>query len=153
MISWKRGAGIGQAIILTAFLVFLLIPMFTVLLEKIYIKYAVNIMNENADLAVMSSVGSLDAVMLASGDIGFKSSSCLEEKIEDALFLNERDDITIIDSDISIHEKGETCPLGSTSDYDFVHMLIKVSMKRIYGNDTIEFYIHRDVEIPYTRNR
>lgn len=150
MIRWNKGFGVGQSIVLLGFLVFLMIPLFTFMTEKIYMKYVVNIMNETADLAAMSAYWEIDDESLASGDIIFPDDESLENKIHEYLEENTPAGIKIKECDAGVHEAGERCELGNTSQYDFIHLLVKVTFRRING-DRVQFYIHRDVEIPCIR--
>lgn len=151
MIRWNKGFGVGQSIVLLGFLVFLLIPLFTFMTEKIYIKYIVHIMNETADIAAMTAYQEINAEILASGDIGFSSAGYIEDRIVHSLEENKIEGIKINKCDVTIHTVGETCRLGNTSQYDFIHLLLKITVKRIHDSSRVQFYIHRDVEIPCIR--
>jgi hypothetical protein len=151
MIRWNKGFGVGQSIILLGFLVFLMIPLFTFMTEKIYLKYVIHLMNEVADIAAMAAFQEIDANKLSSGDIGFSMVSELENRIIHSLEENTINGVKIKDCDVSIHSGGESCELGNTSQYDFIHLLIKVTVRRINENSRVQFYIHRDVEIPCIR--
>lgn len=151
MIKNNRGFGIAESIILCGFLIFLVIPAFTVITEKVYLKYSVHKINELADTAIMSSVFSIDAVEFSGGDLVFKNDGSLKNRALEILNMNSYDNMEIIEFDVSTHKAGETCSCGSTSDFDFVHLLMKVSLERYGIADPVEFWIHRDIEFPYDR--
>ncbi len=151
MIRWNKGFGVGQSIILLGFLVFLMIPLFTFMTEKIYLKYVVHLVNEAADIAAMTAFQEIDAGSLSSGDIEFSMEGNLENRIIHSLEENLVKGIKIKDCDASVHSGGEKCRLGNTSQYDFIHLLLKVTVKRINKSGRVPFYIHRDIEIPCIR--
>ena len=151
MIKNNRGFGIAESIILCGFLVFLFIPAFTVITEKVYLKYSVHKITELADTAVMSSVFSVDAAEFSGGDLVFKDEDFLKNRILQILNLNSFENMKILEFDASVHKSGEICQCGCTSQFDFVHLLMKVSLERYGEKEPVEFWIHRDLEFPYDR--
>lgn len=151
MIKDNKGFGIIDSILLCAFLVFLVIPVFSVIMEKVYIKYSVHKINELADTAVMSSVFNINAVQFSDGNLVFRDEEELEEMVLGSLMLNSYEKMKIIGFDMKICQSGEECPCGCTSEYDFVHLLMKICLERYGNKDPIEFWIHRDLEFPYDR--
>ena len=147
MIRKNGGFGLGQSIILLAFMVFLVIPLFTSLAGKIFIKYVIHRMNETTDIAVMTAIHELDSIGLSEGRIEFLDENRLEQRILGSLDDNGVNGVEIKGCDIRIFEDGGTCSFGNHSDFDFIHVLIEFSFKGINGK-TIEFFIHRDMEIP-----
>lgn len=140
-----RGFGIAQTVIMCGFLVFLIIPLFLAMTEKIYIKYSVHRVNELADTAVMSSVMGINTNELSEGNLSFENSDRLEDRILTTLESNEPGNVEIAIQEVSVLGGGQICTGGGHSDYDYVHLLIKVSMER-YNKEKLEFYIHRDIE-------
>jgi len=151
MIKNNKGFGIAESIILCGFLVFLVIPAFTVITEKVYLKYSVHKINELADTAIMSSVFGINAAEFSGGDLVFKDENTLKNTILGILNMNSFENMQILEFDISIHESGEICSCGCSSEFDFVHLLMKVSLERYGHADPVEFWIHRDLEFPYDR--
>jgi len=151
MIKNNRGFGIVDSILLCGFLVFLVIPAFSVITEKVYLKYSVHKINELADTAIMSSVFCIDTMKFSGGELVFNSESELENNVFVLLKMNSFENMEIMEFDMSIHKKGETCPSGCTSEFDFVHLLMKVSLERYGSKNPVKFWIHRDLEFPYDR--
>lgn len=151
MIQWKKGFGVGQSIILLGFLVFLLIPMFTFMTEKVYLKYVTHILSEATDLAAMTAIQAIDVDALSSGEVGIIMSPELRRNIMDIISDNSPGSVEILDYEINSHKSGEICSMGNTSDSEFLHILLSVSVKRMHNEESIQFYIHRDVEIPRIR--
>ncbi len=151
MIKNKKGFGIIQSILLCGFLVFLVIPVFSVITEKVYLKCAVHKINELADTAIMSSVFNIDAGEFSGGNLVFKGEEELKLQVYNAIIMNTYENMEILEFDMSVHKKGEYCPNGGTSDYDFVHLLMKISLERYGDKNPVEFWIHRDLEFPYDR--
>ncbi|MFO7612239.1 MAG: hypothetical protein R6W99_07135 [Clostridia bacterium] len=147
----ERGFGIIQSILLCAFLVFLIIPIFSVLTEKIYIKHSIHKVNEIADMAVMSSVFSIDSEKFSEKKLVFGGGEELEEIVYGCIEVNGIDGMGISEFEMSVHEKGGYCNCGGSSSYDFVHLLMKVTLERYGNRGVVEFYIHRDIEFPYGR--
>ncbi len=145
MILDKRGFGIAQTVIMCGFIVFLVIPLFLAVSEKVYIKYSVHRVNELADTAVMSSVMGINANELSEGVLEFENSQSLEDRISSTLDSNEPGNVEIAIQEVTVLEGGRSCACGGYSDYDYVHLLMKVSMER-YNKEELEFYIHRDIE-------
>ena len=151
MIKDKRGFGIIESILLCGFLVFLAIPVFSVITEKVCIKYSIHKINELADTAIMSSVMSINTQDFAEGKLVFNSNEELEENVLKILEMNSHENMSIESFGMRVFKKGETCPNGCTSEYDFVHLIMKVSLERSGGKPQVEFWIHRDLEFPFDR--
>lgn len=151
MIKNNRGFGIADSIILCGFLVFLVIPAFSVITEKVYLKYSIHKINELADTAMMSSVFNIDTLKFSSGDLGFDSEDEIERDVLAILNLNSYENMEILEFELTIHKKGETCSCGYTSIFDFIHLMMKVSLERYGSKNPVEFWIHRDLEFPYDR--
>jgi len=151
MIKNNKGFGILESILLCAFLVFLVIPVFSVITEKVYLKYSVHKINELADTAIMSSVFGISAMEFSSGDLIFNDENELKDMVLDVLTMNSFENMTITEFEISVYGTGEECPCGCTSEFDFVHLLMKVSLERYGAKSPVEFWIHRDLEFPYDR--
>ena len=151
MIKNNRGFGIADSIILCGFLVFLIIPAFSVITEKVYLKYSIHKINELADTSIMSSIFSIDTCDFSDGNLIIKSEQDLENKVYEILNMNSFDNIEILEFDMSVHKGGEACTAGGISTHDFVHLLMKVSLERYGSKNPVEFWIHRDLELPYDR--
>lgn len=141
----QKGFGITQTVILCGFLVFVIIPLFMSITEKVYIKHTVHRVNELADTVVMSSVMGINANELSGGNLAFENTDNLEDRILKTLESNELGSVRINVQEVSVLEGGQVCSCGGYSDYDYVHLLINVIMER-YDKKKIEFYIHRDIE-------
>ena len=107
--------------------------------------------NELADTAIMSSVFSIDAAEFSAGDLVINDERKLEDKVLSILRMNSYENMTITGFDMSAHKNREECPCGGTSEFNFVHLLMKVSLERYGSKNPVEFWIHRDLEIPYNR--
>lgn len=151
MIKNNRGFGIVESILLCGFLVFLVIPAFSVITEKVYLKYSVHKINELADTAIMSSVFNVDTVRFSEGNLVFNDEVEIEKNVLTILNMNSYENMEIVEFDMSVHKKGETCPCGCTSEFDFVHLMMKISLERYGSKNPVEFWIHRDLEFPYDR--
>ena len=151
MIKNNKGFGIAQSILLCGFLVFLVIPAFSVITEKVYMKYSIHKIVELADTSIMSSVFGIDACEFSSGNLVFRNDNEIEQGVLEVLNMNAYENMEIIAFDLSVHNKGEVCPNGGTSSHDFVHLLMKVSLRRYGSKEPVEFWIHRDLEFPYDR--
>jgi len=151
MIKNNKGFGILESILLCAFLVLLVIPVFSVITEKVYLKYSVHKINELADTAIMSSVFGINATEFSSGNLIFNDENELTDKVLNILMMNSFDNMIITEFEMSVYGKGEECPNGCSSEFDFVHLLMKVSLERYGANNPVEFWIHRDLEFPYDR--
>ena len=151
MIKNNKGFGIAESILLCGFLVFLVIPAFSVITEKVYLKYSVHKINEIADTAIMSSVFSINAVKFSEGDLVFNDEAEIENNVLAILNMNSYENMKIMSFDMTVHKKGEICPCGDTSEFDFVHLLMKISLERYGSKNQVEFWIHRDLEFPYDR--
>jgi len=151
MIKDNKGFGIAEVILLCGFLVFLVIPVFSVLAERVCLKYSVHKIIELADTSVMSSVFGINANEFSRGDLIFDNQNEIEDRVLALLNMNAYENMEIKSFEVSIHEGGETCQNGCTSSYDFVHLLMKVSLKRFGSENPVEFWIHRDLEFPYDR--
>jgi hypothetical protein len=147
MMRKEDGFGVGQSIILLAFLVFLAIPLFTSLTGKVFIKYVVHRMNETTDIAVMTTAMELNSIDLSEGKLGFSDNRVLIQSILDSIEKNAINGVSIKSYDIRTFEDGGVCGYGNYSVYDFVHVLIEYSFRAINGK-SIDFFIHRDMEIP-----
>ncbi|MBN2557337.1 MAG: hypothetical protein JXB33_01135 [Clostridia bacterium] len=147
----EKGFGIIQSILLCAFLVFLIIPVFSVLTEKVYIKYSIHKVNEIADMAVMSSVFGIDPGKFSEKKLIFGDEEELEAIVYGCIGANGISGMEITEFDMSVHEKGGYCDCGGSSSYDFIHLLMKISLERYGNRGVVEFYIHRDIEFPYGR--
>jgi hypothetical protein len=128
------------------FLVFLVIPLFMAMMEKVYIRYSVHIITELADTAAMSTAAYIETSELSAGRIGFKSPEELTKGIEAGLGdAPPKIDTTVLE--VTVIEGGGTCSAGGGSQYDFIHILMGVSIPGFDGKP-IEFFVHRDVEYP-----
>lgn len=151
MIKDNKGFGIAEVIVLCGFLVFLVIPVFSVIAEKVYLKYSVHKIIELTDTSIMSSVFGINANEFSRGGLEFNNEKEIEDRILDLLNMNAYENMEITAFEVSVHEGGATCPKGGSSAYDFVHLLMKVSLKRYGSEEPVEFWIHRDLEFPYDR--
>lgn len=151
MIKNNKGFGIVESILLCGFLVFLVIPAFSVITEKVYLKYSIHKINELADTAIMSSVFNIDTMEFSKGDLVFSDEDEIENNVLTVLNMNSYENMDIMSFDMSVHNKGEICPSGCTSEFDFVHLLMKISLERYGSKNPVEFWIHRDLEFPYDR--
>lgn len=147
MMRKNGGFGAGQSIILLAFMVFLVIPLFTSLTGKVYIKYVVHRMNETTDIAVMTAVMELNSIYLSEGKLEFSDNNRLRQGIIESIESNGINGVEIKGYDIRIYEDGGVCSYGNTSEFDFIHVIIEYSFRAINGK-SIDFFIHRDMEIP-----
>ena len=95
MIKNNKGFGILESILLCAFLVLLVIPVFSVITEKVYLKYSVHKINELADTAIMSSVFCISATEFSSGNLIFNDENELKEKVLNILMMNSFDNMII----------------------------------------------------------
>jgi hypothetical protein len=99
----------------------------------------------------MSSVMSISTQNFAEGKLVFKSNEELEDTVLRILEMNSYENMSIESFDMEVFEEGETCPKGCTSEFDFVHLVMKVSLERSGGKPPVEFWIHRDLEFPFDR--
>lgn len=142
----RSGYATAQAVIMCGFLVFLAIPLFMAMMEKVYIRYSVHIITELADTAAMSTASYVETGELSEGRIRFKSPEKLKDGIEAGL-EDAPPNIETSVLEVAVIEEGGTCAAGGCSQYDFIHILIKVSIPGFDGRP-IEFFVHRDVEYP-----
>ncbi|MBN2851549.1 MAG: hypothetical protein JXQ23_02300 [Clostridia bacterium] len=56
ILSDRRGIGVSEVVIITAVLIFILLPVFTVLYEKAYVATVIHTYEEIGDMAVMSAM-------------------------------------------------------------------------------------------------
>lgn len=147
----KGGFGVVECILFCGFLVFLIIPMFTVITEKVYLKYSVHKINELADTAIMSSVFSIDAIKYSENELVFGNLALLEDRVYEVISMNSYESMKIEEFEMAIHEGGDICSCGCTSQFMFVHLLMKVLLERYGNKENVEFYIHRDLEFPVDR--
>lgn len=140
-----------EVILLSGFLLFLVIPAFLVISEKVYLKYSVHRICEMAETSVMSSVMDINTGEFSGGRLVFADDGEIEKRTSELLMMNSFENMEILEYSVSYHQSGEICPSGNSSGHDFIHLLMKVSLERLNDREPVEFWVHRDIEFPYDR--
>lgn len=149
MIRNQKGTGSIQVVIITAILVFVLIPIFLVLLEKIYLKAYINKYEEICSTAIMSCITQIDDENIAVGNIYVNDIDQMSEYVLDTIENNMNDNIEIESFTLLFYNENEYCDKGNTSEYAFFHLEMIIIIKRItYQNEDLFATIHIDLELP-----
>jgi len=148
----NKGIGGGQVIIATAVLIFILLPIFTVIFEKMYVRIAIHNYEEVADMAVMSAVSQLNTKSLSNGQLQSKDIELIKQHVYSCISNYDNQTFSISTFRLAFYHRNEMCEYGFTSVYDFFHIVMKVNFKRIANSsDVKQITIHMDIEIPIDR--
>lgn len=148
----NRGTGVNQVILLTAILLFILMPIFTVMIEKVHVKMIIHDFEEVGDMAVLSAVSQLDTLSLAEGTLSIEDINMVNNFVYSRLNENCDSSYSLDDFSFGFYENNETCPYEFTSQYAYFHLYFTIRYKRIANSQQEStIHIHLDVEVPIDR--
>jgi len=147
-----RGIGVGQVIITTAVIIFIVLPIFTIAFEKTYVKVAIHNYEEIGDMAIMAAVSQLSTSALAQGILSVSDIQEVSNYVYNEIIKKDDDYFNINTFSLNFYNKGQVCSDGFASTYNFFHIKMNVRYKRLFNeSNIINFIIHMDVEIPIDR--
>ena len=138
--------------IITCFLVFVFIPVFSGMINKTYIRYLIYRYTEIVDMAQSAVVSELNTELLSTGHIEGNNDQILYDKILDLLSESLRKSDELIYLEVNVLPSYAYCSKGSTSEYFFLHVYVEYEIcQKAFSSVRIPLYIHNDLEIPYDR--
>lgn len=168
----EKGSGVAQVIAAAAFILFIILPLFSVVIERYILYNKINIIKDAIDLSNLSIYNTISTEKTSKGHdkIDFNSNEMTIYKRILAKNLNLNADMTpkeksIAESTVEVVELKAylyasiptTCTQGNTLDQPTIHAVIKVPVKptllsnailSALGKDYIDIKIHVDTEIP-----
>ncbi len=148
----NRGTGVNQVILITAVLLFVLIPIFTVMIEKVHVKMIIHDFEEVGDMAVLSAVSQLDTLRLAEGSLSIEDINQVNNFVYNRLNENCDSSYSLDNFSFGFYESGEICPYQFSSSYKYFHLYFTIRYKRIANSQKEStVHIHLDVEVPIDR--
>ncbi|MFO7636800.1 MAG: hypothetical protein R6W96_05795 [Clostridia bacterium] len=148
----EAGFGMLEAIVLSGTLLFIILPVFSAMVEKIHVSHLVHRYTEMVEVAATAVIADLRTEMLSEGSVEARDVQNLAGEIR--LLMESRlsgwDEIGRLEVDL-VHP-GEQCSEGTSSPYPFFHILAEFSIGRLNRPEKIRtLRIHRDLEIPLIR--
>ncbi|MCK5812106.1 MAG: hypothetical protein KAG94_04360 [Clostridiales bacterium] len=148
----NKGTGVNQVILLTAVLLFILIPIFTVMIEKVHVKMLIHDFEEVGDMAVLSAVSQLDTLSLAEGNLSIEDINQVNNFVYNRLNENCDSSYSLDNYSFNFYKNGEICPYQFSSPYVYFHLYFTIQYKRIANSQQVStIHIHLDVEVPIDR--
>lgn len=148
----RKGIGVSEVIIVTAVLIFVLLPIFTSLYEKAYVAVVIHTYEEIGDMAVMTAVSQLNTMSLSEGIVSVSDIETVKDYVYENLSDYQNDRFSIIEYRLDFISAPFSCDYGHVSDFPFFHIEMKTGIRRIANStDTNIITIHMDIEIPVDR--
>jgi len=170
LIKSSKGSALSDILIGTAIIVFVILPVFSAVVEKYLINNKIQIIKDAVDLTNISTYNALNTVRLGKNQVFINESEAeavYRTLLAKNLHLNGdlspcsdsvADGTVVVDS-IIVYTEGMplTCPCGTSIKRPSVHSVVKVPVRpvlyrqvilEIMGKQHIEFTVHVDSEIP-----
>ena len=166
----RRGSATVDVIIGAAMIIFVILPLFSAVVERFILLNKAQIVRDALDMTSISAYDSLNTRELGKTSVGFESGSVLQiyrillsENLNldeglNPLYRSIAEDTVGIES-IAIYTEGfpVVCPNGThltrPSVHSFVSIPVRPSLYRqllldLIGKDYLEMKVHMDTEIP-----
>jgi hypothetical protein len=166
----RRGSAAVDVIIGAAMIVFVILPLFSAVVERFILINKAQIVRDALDMTNISSYNSINTGELGKATVGFETGSALRifrTILAANLNLDEElnplprsiaEDTVIIES-IAVYTGGfpKTCPDGTQLTRPSVHSSVSVPVRpslyrrlllELIGKDFINMRVHTDTEIP-----
>lgn len=168
--SWERGSAVTQTVLMAAVLIFIIMPVFSAVIEKYILMEKARVITDSVDMTNISAYNALSSAELGKVRIGAERSDILEI-YRHILSINLRlnDDLEpqpdsvaegcvevlsleIFSSDFPAH-----CPEGVPITRPAVHSTIRVPVRPslyrgiilgMLGREYVDIIVHVDTEIP-----
>lgn len=169
----SRGSAIADVLIFAAVVVFVILPVFSVIMEKYLILNKAQIVRDAADMAGISVYNAINTSGLGKAGVdvtGTEAEDIYRRVLAENLRLDgslrplpgslAADTVRIRSLLIYSHGLPAACPEGVTLDKPSVHCVITVPVKpslfrkyilRMFGRQYVDIEVHVDSEIPLNR--
>ena len=165
-----RGSAVADVLIFAAVVVFVIMPVFSIIVEKYIIQNKIQIIRDAADMAAISAYNAINTTELSKADVDMKETGA-ERIYRQILACNLQLDSGMMPTAGSIAADAvkirslvvytgdfpHTCPRGIIITRPSVHCLITVPIKpslyrklvlNMMGREFLELEVHVDSEIP-----
>jgi len=166
----NRGTAVAEVIIAAAMLVFIILPVFSAVMEKYVLSEKARIIKDSVDMANISAYNALDTAELGKTGVDVTRSKAMdiyEEVLKANLNLDENLDplpgsvaegrVKVVSLEIYRSGFPGSCPNGTSILRPSVHSSISIPVRpslyrtavlSLLGRDHIDIVVHVDSEIP-----
>ncbi len=167
------GTAVAEVIIAAALLIFVILPVFSAVMEKYVLSEKVRIIKDSVDMTNISAYNALDTVKLGMTGVDVsrpKAMDIYEKVLRYNLNLDEDLDplpdsvaegrVEVVSLEIYRSGFPESCPNGTSILRPSVHSSISIPVRpslyrtvilRLLGRDHIDIVVHVDSEIPVNK--
>lgn len=168
--SGNRGTAVAEVIIAAAMLVFIILPVFSVVMEKYILSEKSRIIKDAIDMTNISAYNALDTLELGKAEVYFSRSEAMDiyrKVLRTNLNLDENLDplpgsvaegrVEVVSLEIFRTGFPMSCPNGISISRPTVHSCIDIPIRpslyralilSLLGRDHIDVVVHVDSEIP-----
>jgi len=169
----NRGSAVAEVAIAAAMLVFVILPVFSAVIEKYLLSATLRTIRDAVDMANISAYNALDASQLGMAQVDVSKSKTMDiykEVLRLNLKLDEQLDplpgsvaegrVEVDPPDIYLTNFPQYCPNGTVIDRPSVHSIIRIPVKPslyraailgLLGKDHVDVEMHVDTEIPVNK--
>lgn len=169
----SRGSAVAEVVIGAAMLVFVILPVFSAVMEKYLLSATLRTIRDAVDMANISAYNALDTSELGMAQVDVSRSRAVdiyEEVLRLNLKLDEQLDplpgsvaegrVKIDPPEIYLTDFPQSCPSGTSFDKPSVHSVISIPVKpslyrsailSLLGRDHVNVVMHVDTEIPVNK--